>query len=278
MVTLLWPIKEWFLVEYDPSFDTQDLPQPQITPSKQTKGGAPLGTVPKNRRPLSQPHLVGEQYGSVKIISPQVVWLGLKERRFMHVLCECVGCGYRSIIAYSNLTGGRTKGCRSCNQPRRFPKWLYARTQAMEQRCTNPQASGYERYGGRGIKFLFDSPTTCALWLKENIGIPENAKDLELDRINNDGHYEPGNIRWVSKQGNSMNRRSTKNWVAVMHKFKLEHPQVHYADASILRLLSSGLSFEEIAKRWDLPSQKPKGKYGTFSIADPEIASLVKDF
>src|SRR5438132_467225 len=126
---------ELSVVESGQSFDTPVLPQPQITLSRQTKVGAPSLSVPKNRRPLLQPELVGQRFGSVAVISPEVIWLGTKERRHMHVLCECVGCGYRSIIAYSNLVGGRTRGCRACNQPRRFPKWLYVRCQSMQTRC-----------------------------------------------------------------------------------------------------------------------------------------------
>lgn len=260
---------------HDPSSDTLDLPQPLITRSKQIKGGAPLGTVPKNRRPLSQPELVGKRFGSVAIISPQVVWLGAKERRFMHVLCECVTCGYRSVISYSNLTGGRTKGCRACNQPKRFPTWLYARADAMRARCTNPNDGGYHNYGGRGIEFRFDSATSCALWIVQSLGLPPNAKDLELDRRDNNGHYEPGNIQWVTKHVNTNNRRTTK-WTPLMHKFKLEYPKVRYSDASLRAFLTAGMTFEEIAERYARPSHKPKGKYGTFSKPDRAIASLVK--
>lgn len=261
---------------YDPSFDTLDLPQPQITPSKQRKAGAPLGSVPKNRRPLSQPELVGQRFGSVTIISPQAVWLGRKERRHMHVLCECVTCGYRSVIAYSNLTGGRTKGCRPCNQPKRFPTWLYQRADAMKQRCRNPAAQQYANYGGRGIEFRFDSPTSCALWIVENLPLPPNARDLELDRKDTDGHYEPGNLRWATKQLNNCNRRDSK-WAPLMHKFRLEHPDIRYSDATLRGLLAAGLDFGRVIARYNQPSFKPKGKYGTYLKPDLAIASLVKD-
>lgn len=234
-----------------------------------------MGSVPTNRRPSSQPELVGQRFGSVMVISPDLLWLGQRERRFVHVLCECVTCGYRSVISLSNLQGGRTKGCRACNQPVRFPKWLYARAQAMKQRCENPKDRRYKDYGGRGIEFRFDSATTCALWIKENLTLPSDPESFELDRIDNDGHYEPGNLRWVTRQLNLNNTRASK-WGPLMHKFKLAYPEVRYADASLRSYLALGMSFEEIAARWAAPSQKPKGKYGTFSIADPAIASLAK--
>ncbi len=262
-------------MESVPSSDTLDLPQLQITPSRQRRAGARLGTVPTNRRPSEQPELVGQRFGSVMIISPQVIWLGQRDRRFMHVLCECVGCGYRSIISLTNLKGGRTKGCRPCNQPQRFPRWLYARANAMRQRCRNPKDRRYKDYGGRGIEFRFDSVTTCALWIKENLGVPENAEFLHLDRKDNNGHYEPGNIRWATVALNQNNQRRTR-WGPLVHKFKLQYPDVRYADGSIQDLLARGLSFAEIAERWKLPSLKPKGKYGTYSTPDLAIASLAK--
>lgn len=261
--------------ESDESFDTPALPQPQITQLRRHKGGAPLGVVPKNRRPSSQPDLVGRQFGSVKVISPDLLWLGQKERRFVHVLCECVGCGYRAVISLSNLQGGRTKGCRECNQPRRFPRWLYARAESMQRRCCSPNASGFENYGGRGITFEFASPSACALWIVENLGLPDNAKDLELDRIETNGNYAPGNLRWATPLLNNCNRRDTR-WAPLMHKLKLEHPEVRYADTTLRQLLVAGLSFEQIVARWNSPSKKPKGKYGICSTAVPEIASLAK--
>jgi len=263
-------------VESDQSFDTPGLPQPQITPLKQQRVGALLGSVPKNRRPSSQPELVGQRYGSVMVISPDMLWLGQRERRFAHVLCECVTCGYRSVISLSNLRGGRTKGCRPCNQPRQVPKWLQARAAAMKKRCTNPRDSRYVDYGGRGIEFRFDSPTTCGLWIVENLGLPENFRVMELDRIDNNGHYAPGNLRWATRQANLNNTRTSK-WGPLMHKFRLLHPEVRYADASLRACLASGLSFAHIVDRWAMPSLKPKGKYGTCSTADPAIASLAKD-
>ena len=145
----------------------------------------------------------------------------------------------------------------------------------MKSRCNNKNNAQYDNYGGRGIQFKFDSAISCALWIQENLGCLPKHKDMELDRINNDGHYEAGNIRWAKKIVNTNNRRTSK-WTPLMHKFKLEHPEIRYADASLRGYLSAGLTFAQIVERYHKPSQKPKGKYGTFSTADREIASLVK--
>jgi hypothetical protein len=145
----------------------------------------------------------------------------------------------------------------------------------MVRRCKNPKDARWDLYGGRGIEFRFSGPTACGVWIAENLGIPEDAKDKEIDRINNDGHYEPGNLRWAGRRLN-MSNRTVSRWAPLMHKFALEHPEVKYAESTLRSLISVGMSFEDIVKRYNLPSCKPKGKYGTSLIADQEIASLVK--
>ena len=264
-------------MESNQSSNTPDLKRPLATRSKRLRAGAPLGNVPKNKQPSCQPELVGQQFGSVKVISPDLFWLGRRERRFPHALCECVGCGYRAFISLASLRSGLSKGCRDCNQPRLVPKWLYARIHGMKQRCQNPKEKRFPDYGGRGIEFRFESQTIAGLWIVENLGIPENWEWMELDRIDNNGHYEPGNIQWASRRLNMANRRVSK-WAPLMHKFTIEHPEIKYSEATLRSLLSSGMSFEDIVARYHLPSCKPKGKYGTSLIADPEIASLAKDF
>jgi hypothetical protein len=72
-------------------------------------------------------------------------------------------------------------------------------------RCTNPKYIYYFNYGGRGIKFLFTSFDT---FLKE-VG-PKPSPRHRLDRINNDGPYEPGNVRWTTVPRSVINRRKFK--------------------------------------------------------------------
>jgi hypothetical protein len=97
---------------------------------------------------------------------------------------------------------------RSCRNSRDYPtrKQAPAEYQAYanaKQRCTNPSHSLFEWYGARGIEFRFENFRQW--WLE--LG-PKPTPNLTVDRRNNDGHYEPGNVRWVTMKVQANNRRS----------------------------------------------------------------------
>jgi len=72
-------------------------------------------------------------------------------------------------------------------------------------RCTNPKHQAWENYGARGIEFRFRS---FAEFILEVGGRPSSKHSI--DRINNDGHYEPGNVRWATASEQQFNRRTSQ--------------------------------------------------------------------
>jgi hypothetical protein len=79
----------------------------------------------------------------------------------------------------------------------------YRAYEDARRRCKNPNRKDWRNYGGRGIEFRFASFVD---FIKE-IGIrPSN--NHSLDRINNNGHYEIGNIRWATPSEQQSNRRT----------------------------------------------------------------------
>ena len=77
-----------------------------------------------------------------------------------------------------------------------------------KQRCTDPEVDGYEYYGGRGIKCLFKSSNEFINYVINELQI--DPRGLQIDRIDTNGHYEKGNIRFVTAKVNANNRRKRR--------------------------------------------------------------------
>jgi len=97
----------------------------------------------------------------------------------------------------------------------------------MIARCYNPNQTGYENYGGRGI-------TVCDEWLNDRQAFIDWAKThgydpkLEIDRVDNDGNYSPENCRWATGTQQQLNSRRTTTFLEkgtrICSRCKIEKP------------------------------------------------------
>lgn len=128
--------------------------------------------------------------------------------------CLCV-CGNRCTVTREGLMKGSTKSCgclrvettvaRSTVHGQYYTPEYRVYT-SMVNRCTNPNYLEYHLYGGRGIKVSpeFDSFEKFI----SHVG-KRPSKGYQLDRENNEGDYEPKNVKWVTKEVNARNKRNT---------------------------------------------------------------------
>ena len=132
-------------------------------------------------------------------------------------LCRC-DCGNEKEILRNSLVSGTTKSCgclekevkatmhlkHGMEKSRIWNIWT-----GMRDRCSRPNNKNYQRYGGRGIRVCpeWDSDFQNFYdWSMEN----GYSDDLTIDRIDNDGNYEPSNCRWVTRKEQTRNRSITK--------------------------------------------------------------------
>lgn len=128
--------------------------------------------------------------------------------------CMCA-CGETNTVVGSSLLRNLTRSCgclgmesRKTNTRKHGYYTNNTKQPELEayygakKRCTNPKANGYSHYGGRGIEFRFES---FEQFIKE-VGNKPSPKH-SIDRIDNNGHYEPGNIRWTTQSEQVKNQR-----------------------------------------------------------------------
>jgi hypothetical protein len=129
-------------------------------------------------------------------------------------VCRC-NCGKYIATPISALNLGRTKSCGCWNRDKFTNKThgltkhpLYQVWCSIVGRCTNEKNSAYVNYGGRGISICDEWRNDAEAFVKWAV-LHGWQRGLEIDRINNEGNYEPDNCRFVTKNINSRNRRST---------------------------------------------------------------------
>jgi hypothetical protein len=114
---------------------------------------------------------------------------------------RCLFCNGKEHSIRTKTRSTRHGHCTHTNQSREYKSWA-----SMKKRCLNPNDSKFDDYGGRGI-------TICESWLKfENFfaDMGNRPAGLTLDRIDNDGNYEPGNCKWSTWSEQQKNKRAAK--------------------------------------------------------------------
>lgn len=119
-------------------------------------------------------------------------------------------CGRICLKEVQQLSG--TRGSRKCSECPRYRGGVgatpeYKAWRAARSRCHNPKDRAYKDYGARGIRM-------CEQWRESFTAFMADvgqrpSKNHSLDRIENDGNYEPGNVRWATRTQQARNRRST---------------------------------------------------------------------
>lgn len=121
--------------------------------------------------------------------------------------CGVCGNGFKTVL------NTRAKSCQPCANKTRNIKHNLTNTNrkmlnvwnSMMQRCNNKNSDAFVNYGGRGI-------TVCERWANPlnfvDDMLPTYKEGLSIDRINNNGNYEPSNCRWATKKVQQRNRRA----------------------------------------------------------------------
>ena len=209
------------------------------TPNAEPKrGGGNAGSFNQNRANLDAGRATrfvrkhpdpcaGDRFGELTVLGIERVVRGAMATNVARVQCDC-GAPAHTVYLY-NLRKGKSTRCNACAK-KQAGYWrktyhgyadivaddahrrrLLDRISACINRCHNPKDGGYENYGGRGIE-------VHAAWREDRRGFLAHIAALEgwdnpkldLDRIEVNAGYQPGNLRFITRRENCNNKRTVR--------------------------------------------------------------------
>lgn len=151
--------------------------------------------------------MIGQTFHRLKVVGVSDKKSG--GHRLLTCSCEC---GAERYVRAHSLRSGVTKSCGCLHKEVKRVHGLFGTDEynvynGMMQRCNNTKHPSYSRYGGRGIK-------VCDRWLESPLNflsdMGERPDGLSLDRIDNDGDYEPSNCRWATWEEQARNKSTNR--------------------------------------------------------------------
>jgi hypothetical protein len=148
--------------------------------------------------------LTGQRFGRHTVTSraPRNPQLASRSVRW-NCICDC---GKQHTVNSNTLRTGNSQSCGCWNvdshKTHGLPRYFRDAFYHANRRCTDPSHRSFKHYGGRGIEFRFTSLEQFAAELGER-----PSSKHSIDRIDNDGHYEPGNLAWSTRSEQMLNQR-----------------------------------------------------------------------
>jgi hypothetical protein len=164
---------------------------------------------------------IGQRFGGLVVVAEE--GRDARYKRKVRCLCDCGSV----IVTWSHaLLAGRSRSCgcrraellaarayRHGESTRSYMSPEYMAWQSMKARCTQPSTESYPYYGGRGIRVCDRWTGSFGLFLAD-VGRKPSPRH-SLDRIDVNGDYEPGNVRWASAEVQANNMRNNRTITAL---------------------------------------------------------------